>query len=542
MNRKAADSWPGFERVFDWSFYSQGTHEQGTASADSFVAEALKFFGDEAIANSPTSPWDKGARLAQLIAAERTLLVLDGLERPQHPPRPLAGQLKDPAIEALLKGLARQRNPGCCIVTTRERVADLVPFHNTTAPEWELKNLSLAAGVELLKTLGVQGTAEEFETLVKDVSGHALTLNLIGRFLAQAFHGDIRKRDLVKFEEADAAIQGGHAFRVMEAYEQWFVSGDEKAKRQLAVLRLLGLFDRPADVGCLAALRKAPAIGKLTNPFFHRRNGLAGILGKVQPISDSEWNLAISRLADCGLVSYSKPTDAATLDVGAWTLDSHPLIREYSARQLREKNPEACRAAHRRLYEHLKNSTKDELTLKPTLEDLQPLYQAVAHGCQAELHQAAYEEVYRSRICRDTNTGDMDYTRRFLGAFGADLGAVACFFAQRWTLPSPFLREASQNPLLSTAALDLRALGRTTEAIELMRAALRRDVTKQDLRNAAIASNNLCELELTLGDVAGAARDAEQSIVFGDRGGTGFERLVFRATTGGRPSPSGSPR
>src|SRR6185503_1538972 len=48
MNRKAADGWPGFERVFDWSFYSQGTREHGAVSADSFVSEALKFFGDEA--------------------------------------------------------------------------------------------------------------------------------------------------------------------------------------------------------------------------------------------------------------------------------------------------------------------------------------------------------------------------------------------------------------------------------------------------------------------------------------------------------------
>jgi hypothetical protein len=530
MNRKAADGWPGFERVFDWSFYSQGTHEQGAASADSFVAEALKFFGDEAMANSPTSPWDKGAHLAQLIGAKRTLLVLDGLEPLQHPPGPLTGQLKDPAIEALLKGLARQKNPGLCIVTTQKRVADLLPFRDTTAPERNLKHLSTAAGVELLKTLGVQGTNEEFEKLVKDVTGHALTLNLMGSFLAQAFRGDIRKRDLVKFEEADAEIQGGHAFRVMEAYEKWFVTGDEKAKRQLAVLRLLGLFDRPADAGCLAALRKAPAIAKLTNPFFHRCKGLAGFFGKVQPTSESEWNLAISRLADCGLVSYSKPADAATLDVGTWTLDAHPLIRTYFAKQLREKNPEACRLAHRRLYEHLKNSTtKDRLTIKPTLEDLQPLYQAVTHGCQAGQHQAAYDEVYRSRICRDTEAGNMHYSGKCLGAFGADLGALASFFAQPWNLPWPSLQGKSRALLMGDVAYCLRALGRTTEAIEPMRAALQHDVANENWRNAAIASNNLCELELTLGDVGAAVRDAEQSIDFGDRGGNAFERLVSRA-------------
>ncbi len=181
MNRLSAGGWKGIERVFDWSFYSQGTREQSAVSADSFVATALEFFGDPAMAKSATSPWDKGARLAQLIAQRRTLLVLDGLEPLQYPPGPLAGKLKDPAIEALLKGLARQ-NPVLCVVTTRERVADLGPFRDTTAPEWELKHLSTAAGVELLKALGVHGTGGEYEKLVKDVAGHALTLNLIGRF------------------------------------------------------------------------------------------------------------------------------------------------------------------------------------------------------------------------------------------------------------------------------------------------------------------------------------------------------------------------
>ncbi len=43
---------------FDWSFYSQGTREAGGASADVFVAAALKFFGDAEMAKSAASPWD----------------------------------------------------------------------------------------------------------------------------------------------------------------------------------------------------------------------------------------------------------------------------------------------------------------------------------------------------------------------------------------------------------------------------------------------------------------------------------------------------
>lgn len=297
MARKASANWPGFERVFDWSFYSQGTREQGTASADTFIADALKFFGDEKLAQSAASPWDKGGRLAQLVAQRRTLMVLDGLEPLQHPPGPMSGQLKDPALAALLRGLA-QRNPGLCLVTTREHVADLAPFGGTTAPEWELQHFSMRAGVELLKTLGVQGTAAEFQRLVEDVAGHALTLNLLGRYLAKAHQGDIRKRNQVKFEKADAKIQGGHAFKTMTAYEKWLAQGGEDGACALAVLRLLGLFDRPADAGCLAALRCEPAVTGLTEP-------LVGL-------GEDDWNLAISSLEECGLVSRTSADQLKT--------------------------------------------------------------------------------------------------------------------------------------------------------------------------------------------------------------------------------------
>jgi hypothetical protein len=101
--------------------------------------------------------------------------------------------------------------------------------------------------------------------LVEEVKGHALTLSLLGGFLKRAFHGDIRQRDRVKFDKADERIDGGHAFRIMAAYEQWLLSGGEEGRREVAVLRLMGLFDRPAAAGCLAALRNKSIAG-LTKP------------------------------------------------------------------------------------------------------------------------------------------------------------------------------------------------------------------------------------------------------------------------------------
>ncbi|HEX5338319.1 MAG TPA: hypothetical protein VFW53_07775, partial [Gallionella sp.] len=219
----AHDNWPGCEAVFAWSFYSQGTHE--AASSDLFLKEALIFFGDAEMAGSAQHASDKGKRLARLVGARRALLILDGMEPLQYAPTsPMPGELKDHGLAALFKGLAAN-SLGLCVITTRYSIPDLKAYWQGSAPEVTLKRLSKDAGVVLLQSLGVNGTKQEFETLVEDVCGHALTLNLLGSYLRDAHGGDIRKRALVKLRDADEEEQGGHAFRAMDAYVQWLASG-----------------------------------------------------------------------------------------------------------------------------------------------------------------------------------------------------------------------------------------------------------------------------------------------------------------------------
>lgn len=132
--------WPGCDAAFAWSLYSQGTSDKTQASSDSFLSEALKFFGDEETAASAKSSFDKGKRLAQLVGKRRALLMLDGVEPLQYAPTsPTGSELKDQGVAALLKALA-QNNDGLCVITTRYSIPDLRNFWQTTAPE---KNLLL---------------------------------------------------------------------------------------------------------------------------------------------------------------------------------------------------------------------------------------------------------------------------------------------------------------------------------------------------------------------------------------------------------------
>jgi tetratricopeptide (TPR) repeat protein len=492
LDRMSNAGWHGARRVLDWSFYSQGTEERVT-NADRFLDHALAWFGDPD--PKAGAPRDRGLRLAELVRGEKTLLVLDGVEPLQHPPNhPLAGRLKDPGLAALLKGLA-VGNPGLCVVTTRERITDLDGF-TRTAPQEDLEALSPAAGAELLKTLGVTGKDSERLAASREFGNHALTLSLLGGYLSRACGGDVRRRKEVDLAGA-AERKGGHALRVIGTYAGWLGEGPE-----LAALRLLGLFDRPAQPKAIAALRAKPAIEGLTEP--------------LMDLGEESWQLALSSLREHGLLLPADPHHPGTLD-------AHPLVRVFFQEDLETHRPEAWKAGNLRLYEHLQKEAPD---LPDTLEAMEPLYTAVLHGCRAGRQQEAYREVYRRRIQR----GDEAYSLRKLGAFGSELSALSGFFDRPWDQPSASLTSASQGFLLNEAGFDLRALGRLAEAVQPMEVGLERRVLLEDWLNAAIQASNLSELTLTLGEVARAVSFGKQSVDLADRSGDAFQRMVSRTT------------
>ena len=127
------------------------------------------------------------------------------------------------------------------------------------------------------------------------------------------------------------------------------------------------------------------------------------------------------------------------------------------------------RAAHGRLYEHL----RDSVPYWPEgVEGLQPLYQAVVHGCLAGRAAETCDQVYRDRILRGTSGPYAFYSTNILGLTGANLAAVRCFFTVPWKQLTADLTAADQAWLLGDAAFSLRALGRLDEAREPMRASL----------------------------------------------------------------------
>lgn len=525
-----ADGQPDPIIYFDWTFYDQGTRSAdsehaGAASLGSFFQVALKHFGDP----EPDNPQDKVHRLASLIQAKRTLLILDGLEPLQYPPNhPQAGQLTDPDLSELLGRLA-QLNLGLCLISSRQALSDLPA--NPTGPtrEHPLDELPPQAAVALLQRLDVKGTDEELAQAANDYFCHALSLTVLGRYLALK-GGDIRQRDRIKLETASANRNQRitrNAWHVLEAYEQWLASPEGNAADAQA-LRLAGLFDRPASPGCLDALRQAPAIPGLTDA--------------LVPLNNDAWNAVLMRLHEAQLLQLRlSPNDPASWaprpEPRQVALDAHPLIREYFAKRLRAHSAEAFKAAHARLFDYLCKTTEHR---PDTLEGLQPLYQAVSHGCLAGRQDEAREKVYVDRILRGTGKGGF-YSRKKLGAFGADLGAVGAFFDSNWSRLSPNLDESTQAWLLNEAAYSLRALGRLNEAREPMLAGLEMRVKAKNWEQAAISASNLSGLEVTLGLLGEAVASARRAIAFANKSGNAFQRMTKRVTAADALHQSGAP-
>ena len=389
----AAQEYASAELVFGWSFYRQGS-SGGTSSADEFLDAALAWFGDP----DPRigTAWEKGTRLANLIAHRRTLLVLDGLEPLQYPPGMREGRLREPSLQAFLRELAAF-NRGLCVVTTRMPIADIADHERTSALRRDLEQLSTGAGAKLLQALGVKGEEAELRAASDEFSGHSLALTLLGSYLTDAYNGDVRCRDEVSARLTRDVRQGGHARKVMESYQAWFGEGCE-----LSVLRMLGLFDRPADENVLGTLLNPPAIPGLTE--------------SLTNLSPTEWRTIVSRLRRARLLAEEDlhhPGD----------LDTHPLVREYFGEQLRSQRTEAWKECNRRLFDYYRALAPP---LPASFREMEPLFLAVICGCDAGLFREALHEVYIPRIQR----GDACFAANVLGARGALLSALVHFFEE----------------------------------------------------------------------------------------------------------------
>jgi tetratricopeptide (TPR) repeat protein len=476
------------QRVFAWSFYSQGQHQTYTNSSAFFQA-VLPFLGVNAI---PQTEVEKARSLANCLQNQAVLLILDGIEPLQQAPH-LGGFLQDGGIKELLAQL-RRGNRSFVLLSSRQAVKELEDWEEDVSFSLPLETLKDDEGALLLAKLKVTGSDAQRQALSHNLGGHALSLVLCGHLLWQFHRGEIIYAKELPPLSADAK-DGGQARRVLQYYdsllsenERWFMYA-------------LGLFDRPMDwreKQALFACKTEAESGLAV------LEGLPVLKAAFQKLASLDDKIEQS-LEEKGLLLKDLPgfKNLEGLAAHRTQWDTHPLIREFFAAQFQQQQPAAFKAAHALLFAYFQKLPEKQQP--DTLAELAPLYRAVLHGCLAGEYEKALLDVYWERIRRSGEA----YSIQKLGAYNEELSAIAAFFPQGWTQPvSNDLSVMWQAWLLAEASFCLMSLGRLAEAVAPREAGIKIEAKREDWNNAEISAENLVDLLLPLGQLTKAETTA----------------------------------
>ncbi|MEM7426650.1 MAG: TIR and AAA domain-containing protein [Pseudomonadota bacterium] len=465
--RKAG--WEGAEKVFAWSFYSQGA-DGANASTGTFFHDALEFFDERP--EEGTSAIRLAEDLAKVMAEGRNLLILDGLEPLQFAANAaggLEGRLKEPAMALFLRRCARARQmQGMVLISTRVNVTNLDEMRYKRHERIDLDDLTPEQGRAVLRHFGLTGSDAKLEDLSREYGNHTLALRLLASYGEE--YGQEEIFTLPEFEGPDDGLPktARPARRVMEAF------ANRLEPAQVATLHVLGLFDRPATKGELNAL-KSSAIAGLTDAWSEGDDWRGG-----------------GNVSDLGL---------ALLTHKRTVMDAHPLIREHFGMRMKLLDEATWAEGHSKLSDFLSHQARE----KPkTLAEMQPLLSAMAHGCLAERKNEMLFNLYWRRINQQE-----DFCTKKLGAMGPELNAFAAMFPRPYSDAAPDLPTRSKALVYNLAGFWLRSLGRCSEAVDAFQSAIRQLETLGDPKDVSAGYVNLSETLLSVGKIVpGALKDS----------------------------------
>jgi nucleoside phosphorylase/tetratricopeptide (TPR) repeat protein len=168
----------------------------------------------------------------------RIVLLLDGVERivadtSRSVPPSVAGGLSAPSMRALLQRAAENDCGQLRIfLTTRVPIPDLTT-QSVGVESYDLNRMPSDDAVQLLSACGVRGATGHLESAAAHYHYHAYSLFLLGKALAAAFDGDVRRRD--RIESRSDAIDSPMG-TLLKWYESYLGAGD------IAILRVMALF------------------------------------------------------------------------------------------------------------------------------------------------------------------------------------------------------------------------------------------------------------------------------------------------------------
>lgn len=370
--------------------------------------------------------------------------------------------------------MADAKGKGLCLITSRYPLTDIKKWEGSSYQRLEIDRLSTKEGRALFKKVGVKGSKEEVDTVIEEYNGHALSLTLLSKYLFEDFKGDIRKaKDIPPFHSDREA--GGKAHRILLWYEK------QLTEAQRSFMKIFSLFRK--------ALREEDFEGvfrsKMETP----------INQELIHIPYFSFKRMVDNLCDRRLITKGQDD----------TYTTHPLIKGYFESIFLEKDRKLC---HKCIYQYIGSYAPER---PETLEEMQPLFEQVYHGCRGGMYENSLYNVYWPRIQRK----DEFFLIKKLGAWKTDLGILKSFFVEGDFKNDPFVVEPrAKSYLILETALVLQMVGMVSEAEGQYRKVIEFAISQRDWKSTSVGYQNFAELQIRTGCLKDAEINSRQALRF----------------------------
>jgi tetratricopeptide (TPR) repeat protein len=363
---------------------------------------------------------------------------------------------------------------GLCLITTRYPLKDLDEWHERSYKNLPLIDLSIPDSLSMLRSRGVTGSEEEMTEVINRYKGHVLSLTSVAGYLNRYYDGDIKQAPEVEFVLGDRE-------RFKDVNKLLRKYAEKMSDSERIFLYIFSLFRQEVTEDDFAIVFRHKVKGTEFNKVLER-------------MSELDFRDMINGLVDWRLISYDKTKKTYT---------SHPLIKGYFESTFDDKIKKLC---HKHIYQYFGLYAPE---WPETLEEMQPLFEQVYHGCAAGLYDEVFWGVYLGKIYREYEF----FIYQKLGAWETNLSLARTFFPEGDLSQMPLVSEKSgQTFLLNEAGLMLSSIGYPKEAEELLIKKTNMQIEYKDWENASKGYQNLAELRFRTGELESGLESARTAL------------------------------
>ncbi len=457
--------------LFWWSFYDR-------RSVDEFFEAALTYLSrkNENLLKDFKTPNTRAKLIAGMLYSGDYLFVLDGLEVMQKQEGDDYGEFGSDDLRQFLEYFSAPGHSSFCLITSRAPVFDLMD--HTTFIHRDVDRLSDDEGCALLKKVGVKGAESDLKKAVEQWDGHAITLSLIGAYLAKTHNGDIAHLNDIEPPTADEP-RYERVHRILRRYDE-HLTDDERA-----FLQLFSAFRTPVEESAF-------------DKVFRTKTKENALNAPIAALNDAEFKALVKRLQNYRMLRHDPQENHYT---------THPLIRAHYFTLLSQRASSQTQKTHEQIKDYYL-SVAGEVPHHPTLEDLIPLIEVVHHACQA----GAYDEAFRVYWVRIYQL-DRKVLIHELGAYETDLALATQFFSAGDTSQEPQVSDPRyKSYILNDVGLCLMSLGRLSDAVPFFERMVKGYLAEDELAFASAGYRNLANLYADLGRLADSGQAAGEAL------------------------------